>query len=77
MTIRPTSFALAAFAGLALLGACNAEPDSSSALVYCAELGRDVPEGEYLVPIGKAAIRREGSDVTNPNLDLDDFIGKS
>lgn len=24
----------------------------------------DVPEGEYLVPIGKAAIRREGSDVT-------------
>ncbi len=24
----------------------------------------EVPEGEYLVPIGKAAIRREGSDVT-------------
>jgi pyruvate dehydrogenase E1 component beta subunit len=24
----------------------------------------DVPEGEYLVPIGKAAIRREGKDVT-------------
>ena len=24
----------------------------------------DVPEGEYLVPIGKAAIQREGSDVT-------------
>jgi len=24
----------------------------------------DVPEGEYLVPIGKAAIRREGTDVT-------------
>ena len=24
----------------------------------------DVPEGEYLVPIGKAAVRREGSDVT-------------
>jgi pyruvate dehydrogenase E1 component beta subunit len=24
----------------------------------------DVPEGEYLVPIGKAAVRREGTDVT-------------
>ena len=24
----------------------------------------EVPEGEYLVPIGKAAVRREGSDVT-------------
>ena len=24
----------------------------------------DVPEGEYLVPIGKAAVRREGKDVT-------------
>jgi pyruvate dehydrogenase E1 component beta subunit len=24
----------------------------------------DVPDGEYLVPIGKAAIRREGTDVT-------------
>ena len=24
----------------------------------------DVPEGEYLVPLGQAAIRREGSDVT-------------
>jgi pyruvate dehydrogenase E1 component beta subunit len=24
----------------------------------------EVPEGEYLVPIGKAAIRREGTDVT-------------
>ena len=24
----------------------------------------DVPDGEYLVPIGKAAVRREGSDVT-------------
>jgi pyruvate dehydrogenase E1 component beta subunit len=24
----------------------------------------DVPEGEYLVPIGKAAIRRQGTDVT-------------
>jgi len=24
----------------------------------------EVPEGEYLVPIGKAAVRREGTDVT-------------
>ncbi|MBV6654753.1 MAG: pyruvate dehydrogenase complex E1 component subunit beta [Mameliella sp.] len=24
----------------------------------------EVPEGEYLVPIGKAAVRREGSDIT-------------
>lgn len=24
----------------------------------------DVPEGEYLVPIGKAAVRREGTDIT-------------
>ena len=24
----------------------------------------EVPEGEYLVPFGEAAIRREGSDVT-------------
>ena len=24
----------------------------------------EVPEGEYLVPIGKAAVRKEGSDVT-------------
>ena len=31
--------------------------------IFYAEKG-EVPEGEYLVPIGKAAVRREGSDVT-------------
>lgn len=31
--------------------------------IMYAEMG-EVPEGEYLVPIGKAAVRREGTDVT-------------
>jgi len=49
-----------------LLKSAIRDPDPvcvmESELLY--GLKGDVPEGEYLVPIGKAAIRKEGTDVT-------------